>query len=142
MSHEIAHALARHGGERMSQGMLAQFGGQALSVMIANKPAETQRVFAEAYGLGATVGVLLPWGRKQESEADKIGLILMAKAGYDPAQGLLFWKRMEEATKGGGKPPEFLSTHPSSQTRQKQIQEWLPEIREKYMKKGPAAPTP
>jgi predicted Zn-dependent protease len=129
MGHEIAHALARHGGERMSQGLLAQMGGVALSVAMADKPAQTQQMFQAAYGAGATVGVLLPFSRAQESEADRIGLILMAKAGYDPAAAAPFWGRMSEASKGGGKPPEFLSTHPSDERRIKQIEEWLPEAR-------------
>lgn len=134
MSHEIAHALARHGDERMSQGLLANLGGAALSVALADKPAQTQAVFADAYGLGVNVGLLLPYSRAHESEADKIGLILMAKAGYDPAEALAFWKRMEEAA--GGRPDDplsrFLATHPSSEERQRLIREWLPEIREKY----------
>jgi len=84
----------------------------------------------QAYGLGATVGVLLPWGRTQESEVDRTGLTLMAKAGYDPAAAIAFWERMSKIT--GDKPPEFLSTHPSDATRISQIREWLPEAKANY----------
>jgi predicted Zn-dependent protease len=80
-----------------------------------------------AYGLGAQLGVLLPYSRTQESEADHIGLLLMARAGYDPREALAFWKRMEKVAGAGGQPPEFISTHPSHGTREEQIQAWLPE---------------
>ena len=110
MSHEIAHAVARHGNERMSQEMLTQLGGMALSEAVKEKPQETQTIFMSAYGIGANVGVLLPYSRSHELEADKLGLIFMAMAGYDPQTAIPFWERM--AAKGGAKPPEFLSTHP------------------------------
>lgn len=134
LGHEISHALARHGGERMSQGMLAQFGGAALSVALADKPAETQALAAQAYGAGAQVGVLLPFSRKQESEADHIGLILMAKAGYDPANAVPFWERMEAQSKGGGGGglSRYLATHPPDAQRIADIEKELPEAESYY----------
>jgi predicted Zn-dependent protease len=130
MGHEIGHAIARHGNERMSQGLLAEFGSVALDVATMNKPAETRALFNTAYGAGATVGVLLPFSRLQETEADKLGLIFMAMAGYDPRTAPEFWKRM--ASLGGGKPPEFLSTHPSDETRIKNLKEFMPEALKYY----------
>ena len=130
MGHEVAHALARHGAERMSQSMGAELLGQIISVGIGQVSPGIHDEVLQAYGLGATVGVLLPWGRTQESEADRIGLTLMAKAGYDPATAVAFWERMSKI--GGDKPPEFLSTHPSDTTRINQIKEWLPEARSNY----------
>lgn len=135
LGHEVAHALARHGAERMSQGLLAQFGGAALNVALANKPAQTQQLFGQAYGLGATLGVLLPFSRAQESEADRIGLILMAKAGYDPKTAVAFWRRMAAASGQVGKPPAFLSGHPSDEKRISRIESALPEA-EAYYKNG------
>lgn len=135
LGHEIAHALARHGSERMSQGLLAQLGGVALSAAMASKPEATQQLAQQAYGAGAAVGVLLPFSRAQESEADRIGLILMAKAGYDPGAAVGFWRRMAAASGGGGG-PEFLRTHPADETRIRKIQEELPEARG-YEKKRP-----
>lgn len=136
MGHEIAHALARHGSERMSQGLLAQLGGAALGAAMASKPAATQRVAQEAYGAGATVGVLLPFSRAHESEADHIGLILMAKAGYDPGGAVGFWRRMAQASGGKDSTPEFLRTHPADAKRIARIEEELPEARG-YLKKAP-----
>ena len=130
MGHEVAHAIAKHGNERMSQGLLAQFGGVALSVALSSHPGVTSDLFMQAYGLGANVGVLLPYSRVQESEADRIGLILMAKAGYDPREAIPFWQRMNK--KGGGRPPEFLSTHPAPETRIKQLQALIPEAMRYY----------
>ncbi|MBI4377324.1 MAG: M48 family metallopeptidase [Elusimicrobia bacterium] len=138
MGHEIAHAIARHGAERMSQGLLAQFGGTALSLVLARQPAAVQDIYARAYGLGVTVGVLLPYSRKQESEADRIGLILMAKAGYEPEQAIGFWGRMgqlSEKKRGGGEPSpleRYLGTHPSDEQRQENIRKWLPEAMRHY----------
>jgi predicted Zn-dependent protease len=131
VSHEVAHALANHGGERMSQLLLAQLGGMALTQAIRQKPEETQQLVMMAYGLGANVGVLLPYDRKQESEADRIGLIIMAQAGYDPQAAIAFWQRMQ--ARGSGAPPEFLSTHPSYATRIDDLRKWLPEARGYYM---------
>lgn len=127
MSHEVAHALARHGGERVSRSMIAQLGLTAVQVGLnTNNPAIMQGI-ALAYG----VGVELPFSRSQESEADHIGLILMAKAGYDPRGAVPFWQRMQ-AAQTGQQPPEFLSTHPSGTTRITQIKQWLPEAMSHY----------
>jgi predicted Zn-dependent protease len=130
MGHEVAHALARHGAERMSQALGAEALGQVLAVGVGKVSPAMQADVLKAYGLGATIGVLLPWGRTQESEADRIGLTLMAKAGYDPTGAVTFWERMSKLP--GDKPPEFLSTHPSDATRINQIKEWLPEARANF----------
>jgi predicted Zn-dependent protease len=133
MGHEVAHALARHGGERMSQGMLAQLGGTALSVAMSQRPQETQAMAAQAYGLGVGVGVLLPYGRHQESEADHIGLILMAKAGYEPEAAIGFWGRMAAGEKGGGSGLErFMRTHPTSEDRIENLRRLIPEARKHF----------
>jgi predicted Zn-dependent protease len=123
LGHEIAHALARHGAERMSQGLVAQAGQSFLGALLGGGP--NANAILAAYGMGAQLGVLLPYSRTQESEADHIGLLLMARAGYDPHGAIAFWKRMEAA--GGANPPEFLSTHPSHGTREQQISAWMPE---------------
>ena len=126
LAHEVGHVMARHGAERLSQGLLAQFGAAAIQIgMGGNDPVVTRGVL-QAYGLGATVGVLLPWGRTQESEADRIGLVLMAKAGYDPYAALSLWERMQK-TEGRQRAPEFLSTHPGPGRRIESIRAWLPE---------------
>lgn len=130
MGHEIAHAIAKHGNERVSQGLLAQLGGVALSTALSKHPGTTNQIFMAAYGVGANVGVLLPYSRLHESEADRIGLILMAKAGYDPREAVPFWQRMN--AKEGSRPPEFLSTHPAPESRIKQIQELIPEAMKYY----------
>ena len=126
MSHEIAHAIARHGNERMSQAMLTQLGGAALSVALKERTQQTQQLFMAAYGMGSQVGVLLPYGRLQETEADQLGLIFMAMAGYHPQAAIDFWTRMETAKERSGAPPEFLSTHPSHETRISSLREQLP----------------
>ncbi len=130
IGHEIAHAVAQHGSERMSQGLLQQMGGLALQVAIAQKPAETQDLFMTAYGLGSTVGVILPFSRKEESEADKYGLYFAAMAGYNPQEAIPFWQRMAAA--GGEKPPEFLSGHPSDETRIAAIKANMPQALKYY----------
>jgi predicted Zn-dependent protease len=130
LGHEIAHAVAHHGDERMSQALLQQLGGVALEVALQNKPEQTQAIFMSAYGVGSTIGVMLPYSRLQESEADHMGLIFMAMAGYDPHAAIPFWERMAQA--GGGKPPEFLSDHPSDQTRIKNIEGLIPEAMKYY----------
>jgi metalloendopeptidase OMA1, mitochondrial len=130
MGHEVAHAIARHGAERMSQTLGAQALGQLLAAGVGQATPGLQENFLKLYGLGASVGFLLPWGRTQESEADRIGLTLMAKAGYDPAAAIPFWQRMSKIS--GDKPPEFLSTHPSDETRLAQIRAWLPEATKYY----------
>lgn len=131
MGHEIAHAIANHGNERMSQGLLVQMGGVALSVALSEKPAETRQLYMAAFGLGSTVGVMLPFSRLHESEADHLGLIFMAMAGYDPRGAVDFWKRMAEQ-KGGASPPEFLSTHPADETRIRNIEKLIPEALQYY----------
>lgn len=132
MGHEIAHALAKHGNERVSQGLLQAMGGIALSVALSSRPAETRELFLAAYGIGTGVGVLLPYSRLHESEADRIGLILMAKAGYDPREAIPFWQRMNKESKK--RMPEFLSTHPAPETRIRQIEALIPEAMEYYKK--------
>lgn len=136
MGHEVAHAIASHSAERMSQGLGANIIGELLSVGLSNSEPATRNNVMQLFGLGTQVGVILPFGRKQESEADKIGLILMAKAGYDPRVAVEFWQRMEAQAGSGQRPPEFLSTHPSGETRIAQIKQWLPEIMQYYQPKG------
>lgn len=133
IGHEVAHAVANHGNERMSQGILAQYGQVALAELTRTKPAETQALYMAAFGLGAQVGIMLPFSRLHESEADRLGLIFMAMAGYNPDRAVEFWTRMAgEST--SRKPPEFLSTHPSDGTRIRQIRAALPEARRYYRK--------
>ena len=126
LGHEVAHALARHPAERMSQGLLLQLGGVGLGVALGRNPAVANQIL-QVYGIGTGVGVALPFGRAQETEADRIGLILMAKAGYDPRVALDLWERMEKKEGGKGAPPEFLSTHPGYETRITQLRSFLPE---------------
>lgn len=132
MSHEVAHAIARHGGERITTGLLAQFGLMALDIGLAASQQDPKlvRALTAAYGAAAQVGVILPFSRKQESEADRIGLTFMSRASYDPREALEFWERMSKVEKQ--KAPEFLSTHPSDETRIRQIAKWLPEAEEAY----------
>jgi predicted Zn-dependent protease len=132
LGHEVAHALADHGNERMSQALLAQMGGMALSVALSSQPKETQALAMAAFGAGATVGFILPYSRLHESEADHIGLILMARAGYDPRAAVPFWERMNQAP--GSRPPELLSTHPAPETRIADIKARLPEALPYYDK--------
>ncbi len=133
MGHEIAHAIAKHGKERMSQLLVAQLGGVALSKALEEKPEQTQQLWMTAFGLGAQVGVLLPYSRLHESEADRLGLIFMAMAGYDPNTAVGFWERMAQM-KSGQAPPEFLSTHPSDEKRIKNIKALIPEAMKYYKK--------
>ena len=132
MGHEIAHAVARHGNERMSQEMIQQLGGMALDVALREKSEMTRNIFLTSYGVGSTLG-MLAYSRTQETEADKLGLIFAAMAGYDPNQAITFWQRM--AAQGGTKPPEFLSTHPSDATRIKTLKDFMPEAMKYYKKK-------
>lgn len=132
MGHEIAHAVARHGNERMSQQMTVQLGGAALSVAIDEKPEKTRNIFMAAYGVGSQLAYMLPYSRTHESEADKLGLIFMAMAGYNPQESVAFWQRMSDA--GGQKPPEFMSTHPSDQTRINDLKAFMPEAMKYYRK--------
>lgn len=133
MGHEIAHAVARHGNERMSQMLLSQAGGVALDVALRNQPAQTRGMLLTAYGVGTTVGAILPFSRLHETEADKMGMIFMAMAGYDPSKAVETWQRMISMSKGP-KPPEFLSTHPGDQTRINNIKKYVPQAR-KYLKR-------
>jgi len=135
MGHEITHALAQHGSERMSQGLVQQLGGAALSVALANKSAETQNLFMSAYGVGSQVGVMLPFSRKDEYEADQFGLNFTAMAGYNPQEAINLWKRMEAAS-GGNRPPEFLSTHPSEGNRIARLQQQMPQAMKFYKPMG------
>ncbi len=133
MGHEVAHALANHGQQRMSASQLQQLGAVAGNIALANSP-ENQQIFNTAYGLGSTVGVMLPFSRSHETEADHIGLILMAIAGYEPTVAAELWERMQAQEKGT--PPEFLSTHPSSATRIQNIRAWAPEAKAEARKFG------
>ena len=130
MGHEIAHAVARHSSERMSQQMAAQGLGTVVSTAVGQSPTATQSVFLQAVGVGSSLG-LLKYGRSQESEADHLGLIFMAMAGYNPDGAVQFWQRMD-ARENAASPPEFLSTHPSNGTRIASIQKELPEARTYY----------
>lgn len=134
MGHEIAHAVARHGNERMSQQMLVQLGGIALTEALKSKAEETQAIWQTAYGLGSQLGVMLPYSRQHEYEGDKLGLIFMAIAGYNPHEAIGFWERMA-ASNSGGKMPEFLSTHPVEQNRIEAIRRFLPEAMKFYIEK-------
>lgn len=131
MGHEIAHAIAEHGNERMSQGLMAQLGGVALAVAVSEKPEETQQLWMSAFGAGAQLGVLLPFSRLHESEADHLGLIFMSMAGYNPNHAISFWRRMAEM-KGGQAPPEFMSTHPSDENRIAEIEKLIPKALKYY----------
>ena len=131
MGHEIGHAIAQHGNERMSQQLAVQLGGVALATALATKPSQTQQLWMAAFGLGSSVGILLPYSRLQENEADRLGLTFMAMAGYDPRKSVDFWERMSKA-KTGQAPPEFLSTHPSDQTRIQKIKAIIPEVMPYY----------
>jgi predicted Zn-dependent protease len=132
VGHEVSHALLQHGNQRMSSQLGAELVGAGLQVALANKPTETQNIFLAAYGAGTTVGVLLPFSRKQELEADRFGLIWTAMAGYNPQEAIALWERMERASQGGQKPPEFLSTHPSEGTRIDELQKYMPEAMKYY----------
>lgn len=143
MGHEVVHALARHGAERMSQGQLAntalQVAGAAIGLSGSN-PVLGQATMA-ALGVGTQVGVLLPFSRKHESEADYVGILLAADAGYDPRESVALWERMAQAAGGGG-PAEFLSTHPGHDTRIDQLKKWMPEAMAIYQKRTPMPATP
>ena len=135
MAHEVAHALADHGAQRMSAGQLQQLGAVAGGVALSGRSDQTQQIFAQAYGLGSQLGVMLPFSRSHETEADRIGLTLMAIAGYDPAEAADLWRRMSAQSQGQS-PPEFLSTHPSSATRINNITKWAPEAKAEARKYG------
>lgn len=145
LGHEVVHALAKHGAERMSQALVAQFGMAAASIVLSAQglSPELHRLALQAIGLGAQVGVILPFSRRHESEADYVGLLLAAQAGYDPREAVRLWERMAQASQGR-EPPEFLSTHPSHQTRIADLQRWMPEALVLYQQapKAPVADLP
>ncbi|ADR20976.1 peptidase M48 [Marivirga tractuosa] len=140
MGHEVAHAIAKHGGERMSQALVQQLGGVALSVALQQQPEQTQALAMAAYTGGSTVLGVLPFSRLHESEADELGIKFMALAGYDPAEAPKFWQRMK--AQSGGAPPEFLSTHPSNNTRIEDLNKLLPEAQKYYAKSSKAKNNP
>jgi predicted Zn-dependent protease len=127
MGHEIGHALAHHGAERMAQQQLVQIGGAAVASSLGDRDPQKRAEVMAALGAASQYGILLPFSRKHESEADHIGLYLMAAAGYDPREAVVFWGRMQKAT-GAGKPPEFASTHPSDEHRIRDLKKWLPDV--------------
>ncbi len=130
LGHEVAHAVAKHSNERMSQQILQQYGAAALSIGLSGQSYAVQSVASQVYGIGSQVGVMLPFSRKHESEADYMGLVLMTMAGYNPDYAVTFWKKM--AAKSGGSTNELMSTHPSDARRISDIQKSLPEIKSKY----------
>jgi len=131
LGHEIAHAVAKHGNERLSQQLVVTLGGMGLQYYLKEKPEETKQLFMLAYGAGSTLGTLA-YSRKHESEADQMGMVFMAMAGYDPSKAIEFWETFAAA--GGAEPPEFLSTHPSNSTRIRKLKEFLPEAMKYYKK--------
>lgn len=134
MGHEVAHALANHGQQRMSAGQIQQLGAVAGNIALGNDP-KNQQIFNQAYGIGSNLGVMLPFSRNHESEADKIGLYLMAIAGYEPLAAASLWERMG-ANSGNQAPPEFLSTHPSNETRINNIKSWASDAKKEAAKFG------
>lgn len=132
MGHEVAHAVAKHGNERMSHQMGVQMGGTALAVAMDEQPEQTQQIAMAAFGVGSQYGFMLPFSRTHETEADKMGLIFMAMAGYNPEAAVPFWERM--AAGGGQKPPEWMSTHPADDTRIQDLQAYMPEALKYYTK--------
>lgn len=142
IGHEIAHALARHGAERISQGMLAQVGGMTLGVALSGTASATYQMAMAAYGMGVQYGIMLPFSRSHESEADRVGLMLAARAGYDPREAVHVWERFAEIAPN--RTPEFLSTHPSHETRIEDLQKWMPEAIALYEQssKKPNRPLP
>ncbi|WP_339886676.1 M48 family metallopeptidase [uncultured Flavobacterium sp.] len=135
MGHEVAHALANHGQQRMSAGLLQQVGQVGAAIAVGNKSAETQALVMQAYGVGSQVGGMLPFSRSHESEADMIGLTLMAIAGYEPMNAVYVWERMS-ANSNGGAPPEILSTHPSNETRIRELTALVPQAKKEAAKFG------
>lgn len=135
MGHEVAHALANHGQQRMSAGLAQQLGAGVAQAAVGNKSAETQALVMQAYGVGSNVGGMLPFSRSHESEADEIGLTLMAIAGYNPDVSVAFWERMS-AKSGGGAPAEILSTHPSDATRIANLKRLIPQAKAEAAKFG------
>ena len=137
MGHEIAHAIAKHGAERMTQGLIVELGGVGLSTALAKHPEKTKELFLKSYDVGTQYGVLLPYSRVHENEADRMGLIFMAMAGYDPHKAVDFWQRMSAINKDKPTPPELLSTHPADATRIRNIKALLPEAMQYYRPSRP-----
>lgn len=135
LGHEVAHALANHGQQRMSAGLLQQLGAVGTQLAVGNQSEQTQALAMQAYGVGSQVGALLPFSRSHESQADEIGLTLMAIAGYNPEESIAFWQRMS-ANSGGGAPPEILSTHPADATRIANLQRLIPHAKAEAAKFG------
>lgn len=135
IGHEVAHVAANHGAERASAGILANLGAAGLQAALGSQNPAVMSAIMSAYGVGVNVGGILPFSRTQEAEADRIGLIYMAEAGYDPREAIAFWEKMESESGGAPAPPEFLSTHPSYGTRINNLKQWLPEAMQRY--KGP-----
>jgi len=131
LGHEVAHAIQRHGAERLSQGLVAQLGAAAVAKAMEKKDPQVRSAVLGAFGLGANIGVLLPYSRSHEEEADYVGVLLMAEAGYDPAEAVRFWERFSSA-KGEKNVPEFLSTHPADATRIALLKQHLPEAQARY----------
>ena len=136
IGHEIAHVIARHGSERMTHGLIVELGGMGLSQALSNYPYKTKDLFMKSFNITTTYGVMLPYSRTHEKEADRMGLIFMAMAGYDPHQAVDFWQRMA-AAKQAAAPPELLSTHPADATRIRKIKEMMPEAIGYYNKTNP-----
>ena len=134
LAHEIGHAIARHGSERMTDDLALQLGGTGLSQLLKGKSATTQKLAMTAFGVGTTVGFVLPFSRSQESEADHIGLVLMGRAGYDPNVAPVFWRRMMAQSQSKG-PPAFLSDHPSDERRIRDLEKWMPEAEVAYRRR-------
>lgn len=135
LGHEVSHALCNHGAQRMSAAQLQQFGAVGVALATGSKSQESQQLWQQVYGVTSEVGVMLPFSRNHESEADKIGLTLMAIAGYNPDQAIVFWQRMASGA-SGQKPPEFLSTHPSDATRIASLRSLIPEAKANAAKLG------
>ena len=135
LGHEVSHALANHGQQRMSAGMLQQLGAVGVAAATGSKSQETQQLAMTAYGATTTIGGMLPFSRNHETEADQIGLTLMAIAGYNPEQAVVFWSRMSAAS-GGKAPPEFMSTHPSDRTRIANLRKLVPIAKAEALKYG------
>jgi predicted Zn-dependent protease len=135
MGHEVSHALANHGQQRMSAGLLQQLGGAGVAMATGGKSEETQQLAMTAYGAATQLGGMLPFSRNHETEADQIGLLLMAIAGYNPDESVVFWERMS-ANAGGNKPPEFMSTHPADETRIANLKALIPQVKVEAAKFG------
>lgn len=130
MGHEIAHVRLEHGNERMSQSLIATGVGVGLEVALRNKSEQTRQAARTAYGIGSTIGVMLPFSRLHEREADKVGVLYAARAGYDPRASISFWQKMQ--SQGGSQPPQFLSTHPSHEDRIQRLQAVMPQALQEY----------